>query len=116
MMKLQINRKDFYELAKRIFKDFAEIQDGYPVIVPISNHHIYINDIMCFLDDDAHHYLSFNSYGQMDIIKEKNGERRNHICFNLSELKSLRFHAQNFSGEMNESNGLYYNESYNFRF
>lgn len=116
-MQVQVNKKDFYELAKRIFMDIAEIKKGYPVIIPISNHHIYINDIICFLDDDAKHYLSFNSYGQMDIIREKeNGARENHIGFNLKNLTSLRFHAQNFGGEVNEKNGRYYNESFSFSF
>lgn len=116
-MRIQVNRKDFYKLAKRVFMDIAEIKKGYPVIVPISNHHIYINNVLCFLDDDAKHYLSFNSYGQMDIIKETDdGNRRNHICFSLKNLESLRFHAPNFGGEINEKNGRYYNESFEFSF
>ena len=115
-MRIEINKKDFYEFVKRIFKDFAEIKRGYPIMVPISNHHIYINDILCFLDDDAKHYLSVNSYGQMIIVREKDDHQTNHICFNLTDLKSLRFHAQNFGGKINEENGHYYNESFDFSF
>ena len=47
-MRIENNKKDFYEFVKRIFKNFAEIKRGYPIMVPISNHHIYINDILCF--------------------------------------------------------------------
>lgn len=115
-MEIKVSKEDFYKLAQRIFEDFAEIKRGYPTMVPISNHHIYINGILCFLDDDAKHYLSFNSYGQMSIVREKDGYQTNHICFDLADLKSLRFHARNFRGKINEDNGHYYNESFDFSF
>jgi hypothetical protein len=53
----------------------------------------------------------------MDIIKKTDdGNRRNHICFNLENLESLRFHAPNFGGKINEKNGRYYNEPFEFSF
>lgn len=114
-MQIQVSKKGFYKLAKRIFKDIAEIKDGYPVIVPIANHHIHINGILCFLDDDVQHYLSFNSYGQMDIQREiKDGARQNHICFDLANLSSLDFLAKNPYGEKNPNTDDYYNDFYRF--
>lgn len=114
-MQIQVSKKGFYKLAKRIFKDIAEIKDGYPVIVPIANHHIHINGILCFLDDNVQHYFSFNSYGQMEIQREReDGTRQNHICFDLSNLSSLDFLAKNPYGKKNPKTDDYYNDFYRF--
>ena len=114
-MDIRINKKGFYKIIKAIFEDVAEIEEGYPILIPIwSNHQIYINDIMVFLDKNKKHWLSVNKYGQLSIEREEDEGKVGHIYFNLEKLNSIRFLAQSITGEINEDKGIPYNEMYNF--
>jgi len=115
-MNITVNKKGFYKLAKKIFEDFAEIKDGYPILIPIeSKHQIYINDLLIFLEKDKQHFLSVNSYGQMSIVKEnEDGHRSNHIIFNLPSLNSISFLAKSVYTDINPKTSDYYNEMFRF--
>lgn len=115
-MDVKVKRKGFYKIIKAIFEDIAEIEEGYPVLVPIwSNHQIYINDIMIFLDKNKKHYLSVNKYGQLSIETEEEEKKVGHIHFNLEKLNSISFLTLSITGEINENNGMPYNERYRFK-
>lgn len=115
-MNISVSRKGFYKVISKVFDEIAEIREGYPILIPIeANHQIYINGIMIFLDKEQRHWLSVNSYGQLNIQKEEENIKVNHICFELGSLDSISFLAQSITGEINEESGEPYNEMYRFK-
>lgn len=109
-----ISKKSFYKFYTRIFQDIIE-EDNCTIPIQ-SSHQIYVNGILCFLDEEMNHYLFFNQYGQMMIQREnKDGVRENHILFELKDLSSLEFLAKDTYGEINPRTNDYYNTMFHFK-
>ena len=114
-MDIRVSRKGFYKIITSIFDEIGEFKKGHPVLIPIeSNHQIYINEIMIFLDKNKKHFFSINAYGQLAIERQEDGYRSNHITFDLKDLESIEFLAQSITEEINEKTGKPYNEMYRF--
>ena len=112
-MNIEMSRKAFYEVMKKLFSEISE--DENSLVIPLfSDHQIYINEVMIFLEKDKRNWFFINSYGQLMIQQENDGHKRNIIHFNLKNLKSISFLARNIYGSLNE-NGEPYNEMYRIK-